>query len=137
MVDEVRRKHCKSVHLEEERGCERTRKQKGSPTPQSGTNPGEDWEVAPSPFTVEAEWAGCQRCSRMTAEKDGGDGEDSAGTSGKRRQMGGGDFTKVEAAKRGRQKLNEERVKIIEVNLVKWISVEHREEVHEKIHRKM
>ena len=31
MVDKVRRKLCKSVHLEEERGCERKRKQKGKP----------------------------------------------------------------------------------------------------------
>ena len=68
------------------------------------TNPGKDWEVAPSPFAVGAEWAWCQRCSRRTGEEDGGDEEDSAGTSGERTQIGGGDSTKVEAAKRRRQK---------------------------------
>ena len=43
------------------------------------------------------EMAMCQRCGG-TAEKDGGDGKDAAGSSGKRRQMGRGDSTKVEAA---------------------------------------
>ena len=56
MVEKVQRKHCKSFYFEEERGCERKGKQKGSPTPQSETDPGEDW-------------ATCQRCSRRTAEK--------------------------------------------------------------------
>ena len=47
-----------------------------------------------------AELTTCQCCSRRTAEKDGGDGEGAAGTSGERRQMGGGDSTKEETAKR-------------------------------------
>ena len=34
------------------------------------------------------QWAWCQRCSRMTAEKDGGDGKDAARSAGKSRQMG-------------------------------------------------
>ena len=60
-------------------------------------NGGEDWEVGLSPFAIGAELDLCQRCSSRTAEKDGGDGKDAAGSSGKRRQMGGGDSTKVEA----------------------------------------
>ena len=59
--------------------------------------------TCPSPFDSGAQLAMCQRCTRRTAEKEGGDGEDAAGTSGKRRQMGGGDSTKVEAAKRRTQ----------------------------------
>ena len=51
------------------------------------------WEVAFSPFATGAELAMCYCCSRRTAEKDGGDGEDAAGGAGKRRQMGGGDST--------------------------------------------
>ena len=75
----------------------------------------------------------CQRCSGRTAEKDGDDGKDAAaGSSGKREQMGEGDSTKVEAAKRRRQDRNEERGKISGVHFAKWISVEYREEVHEK-----
>ena len=35
----------------------------------SETDPGEDWEMAPSPLAIGAEWAICQRCSRRTAEK--------------------------------------------------------------------
>ena len=46
--------------------------------------------------------------------------------------MGGGNFTKVEAAKRSGQVQNEERGKAVEVHLAKWFSVEYREEVHEK-----
>ena len=42
----------------------------------------------------------CQCCSRRTAEKGASDGEEAAGSAGKRRQMGGGDSTKVEAPKR-------------------------------------
>ena len=38
--------------------------------------------------------------SRRTTEKDGGSDEDAAGSVGKRIQMGGGGFTKVETAKR-------------------------------------
>ena len=53
-----------------------------------------------SPFATGAELAVCQCCSRGTAEKDGGDGEDAAGSAGERRQMGGLDSTMVEAAKR-------------------------------------
>ena len=60
MVDKVRRKHCKSKEQE----CRKE-------APQSKTNPGEEREVAPSPFAGEAERARCQRCSKMTAEKDG------------------------------------------------------------------
>ena len=62
--------------------------------------PWEDWEVVPYLFAIGAEWALCQRCSRSTAEKDGGDGEDAARSSGKSRQMSGRDPTKVETAKR-------------------------------------
>ena len=39
--------------------------------------------------------------------------------------------------KRRRLDRHEDRGKIIEVHLAKWISVEHREEVHEKIQRKV
>ena len=67
---------------------------------QSETNLVEVWGVALSPFAFGAELAMCQRCGGRTTKKDGGDGKDAAGRSGKRRQMGGGDSTKVEAAKR-------------------------------------
>ena len=52
LVEKVQREDRKPLYDEEkrERVCERKRKQKGSPTSQSETNPGEDWEVAPSPF---------------------------------------------------------------------------------------
>ena len=69
-------------------------------TSQRETNLEEVWEVALSPFAFGAELAMCQRCGGRTTEKDGGDGKGAAGRSGKRRQMGGGDSTKVEAAKR-------------------------------------
>ena len=72
-------------------------------TSQSEANLVEVWKVALSPFAFGAELAVCQRCGGRTAEKDGGDGKDAAGISGKRRQMGGGDSTKVEAAERRRQ----------------------------------
>ena len=55
-------------------------------------------------LALRAELAVCQRCGGMTREKDGGDGKEQQGRSGKRRQMGGGDSTKVEAAKRRRLK---------------------------------
>ena len=51
--------------------------------------------------------------------------------------MGGGDSTKAETAKRRAQDQNEERGKAAEVHLAQWISVEYREEVHEKIQRKV
>ena len=51
--------------------------------------------------------------------------------------MGGGGSTKVEAAERRGQKQNEQRGKAAEVHLAKWISVEYREEVHEKVLRKV
>ena len=63
---------------------ERNRKQKGSPTPQNETNPGEDQEVAPSLFAIGSELAMCQCCHRTTAEKDGGDGKDAAGSASER-----------------------------------------------------
>ena len=48
--------------------------------------------------------------------------------------MDGGDSTKVEAAnKRNKMK----RGKAAEVHHAKQVSVEHREEVHEKVQRKM
>ena len=50
-VEKVQRKQCRSVYVEVGRRCERKRKQKGSPTSQSETDPGEDW-VAPSPFAI-------------------------------------------------------------------------------------
>ena len=51
-----------------------------------------------------SELALCQRCSGRIAEKDGDDGKNAAaGSSTKRKQMDGGDPTKVEAAKRRRQ----------------------------------
>ena len=58
-------------------------------------------------------------------------------SSSERGQMGGGNSTKVEAAKRRRQVQNEERGKAVEVHLAEWISVEYSEEVHEKIQRKV
>ena len=64
---------------------------------------GEVWEVALSLFSFGAELVMCQRCGGRTAEKDGGDCKDAAGSSGKRRQIGGGDSAKVEDAKRRRQ----------------------------------
>ena len=51
--------------------------------------------------------------------------------------MGGGDSTKVETAKRRRQNQNETRGKAAEVHLAARISVKHREEVQEKVQRKM
>ena len=39
----------------------------------------------------------------------------------------------MEAAKRRGQDQNEERGKAAEMHLTKWISVEYREEVHEKV----
>ena len=71
---------------------------------QSETNLVEVWEVALSPCAFGAELAMCQRCGGRTTEKDGGNGKDAAGRSGKRRQMGGGDSTKVQAATRRRLK---------------------------------
>ena len=59
-----------------------------------------------------------------------------AGKSSEREQTDGGEFTKVEASERRRQERNE-RGTAAEVHLSKWISVEYREEVHEKIQRKM
>ena len=59
-------------------------------------------------------------------QKRAGNGKDAAGTSGERRQMGVRDSTKVQAAKRRRRNLNEERGKITEVHFAKWISVKHR-----------
>ena len=58
--------------------------------------------MALSPCAFGAELALCQRCSRSAAVKDGDDGK-VAGSSSEREQMGGGDSTKVEAAKRRRQ----------------------------------
>ena len=55
-------------------------------TSQSETNLGEVWEVALSPFTFGTELAMCQRCGGRTAEKDGGDGKDAAGSSGKKKE---------------------------------------------------
>ena len=43
----------------------------------------------------------------------------------------------MEAAKRIEQNQNEERGKAAEMQLGKWISVEYREEVHEKVQRKV
>ena len=95
-------------------------------------------EVTLSPFATGAELAMIQCCSRMTAEKDGGDGEDAAGSASKRRRpMGGGYSTKVEVAKRGRQDWEEERGKSFEVRIAQWIGLRHREKVHEKIQRKV
>ena len=55
-----------------------------------GADPREDWVVA-------------LLSEGPCAEKEGGDGKGAARSSGKRRQMGGGDSTRVEAAKRRRQ----------------------------------
>ena len=60
-----------------------------------------------------------------------------SGSASVREQMGKGDFSKVEAAKRRGQVQNEERGTAVEVHLAKWISMEHREEVHEKVQREM
>ena len=43
--------------------------------------------------------------AKRTADKDGGNGEDAAGSAGNRRQMRRGDSTQVEAARRRRQGL--------------------------------
>ena len=48
-----------------------------------------------------------------------------AASSSEREQVGGGNSTKVEAGK------------AVEVHLANWVSMEFREEVHEKIQRKM
>ena len=58
-----------------------------------------------------------------------------AAISSERGQLGGGNSTKVEAAKRRRQ--DEERGKAVEVHLATWFSVVYREEVHEKVQRKV
>ena len=58
----------------------------------------------PSLLAIGAELAVCHSCSGRIAEKDGDDGKDAAGgSSNEREQMDGGDSTKVETAKRGRQ----------------------------------
>ena len=72
-------------------------------TSQSETNLGEGWKVDIYPFAFGSELALCQCCGGRIAEKDGDDRNDAAGSSGYRKQMGGGDSTKVEAAKRRRQ----------------------------------
>ena len=89
-----------------------------------------------SPFAAGAELAMCQCSSSRSEEKDVGDGEDAAGSVGKRRQMGGGDSTKVEAAKRRRLDWEEEGGKSCEVCTAQWIGLEHREKVFEKIKAK-
>ena len=68
------------------------------------------WEVALSPFAAGAELAMCQCCSRRTAEKDGGDDEDAAGSAGKRKQLehpkgGGTQKGKTGLRRRERQEL--------------------------------
>ena len=55
---------------------------------------------------------------------------------GKREQMGGGDSAKVEAAKRRRQDRNEE-AKVLRCTKLNGSAWEHREEIHEKIQRKV
>ena len=91
-----------------------------------------------SPCAVGAELAWCQRRSRSITGKNGDDGKvAAAGSPSEREQMGGEVSTKVEAAKRRGQVQNEEGGKAAQVHLAKWISVEYREEVHEKIQRKM
>ena len=68
----------------------------------------------------------CQRCSGRIAE-NGDDGKDAAaGSSGKREQIGGGDSTKVEGAKRKRQDRNEGRSESTKMHLAQRSSVEHR-----------
>ena len=59
--------------------------------------------MAPFPFTIRAELAMCQRCSRRATDKDGGMARMWQGSSGEREQMGGVEDTKVEAAKMRRQ----------------------------------
>ena len=48
-----------------------------------------------------------------------------------------GNFTKEEAAERGRQNKNEERSKKIEAHPAQWVDLECREKVHEKMLRQM
>ena len=58
----------------------------------------------------------CQCCSRTIAEKDGVNGKVAAAArSSEREQMGGGDSTKVEAAKRRGQDQHEERGNAAEI----------------------
>ena len=78
-------------------------RQKGRETPQSKECFGEVWKVALSLSDCGTELAVRERGSRWTTEKDGDSDEDAAGTASEGIQMDGGDFTKVEAAKRGRQ----------------------------------
>ena len=57
--------------------------------------------MALSPFAVGAESVVCQCYSGRIAEKDRDDGKDAAaGSSGEKEQIGGGDSTKDEAAKK-------------------------------------
>ena len=65
---------------------------------------GKFWGSLESGFSL-SELAKRERGSRRTTEKDGGGDEDATGSAGKRMQMGGGDSTKVEAAK-GKTELN-------------------------------
>ena len=51
--------------------------------------------------------------------------------------MDGGKFETVEEAKRRRQSGNEKRGKNAEMHLAEWVSMEHREEEHEKLHGKV
>ena len=90
--------------------------------------------MALSPFALGAELAMCQRCSGRTAEKDGDDGKDAAaGSSGKRERMG-----QQRSSQKGEDRTAmKKEAELTEVHLAQWISVEHREEVHEKKQRKV
>ena len=109
----MQRKDCKLSYSEEERRRERKEMQKDRQTSQN-----EVWKIALSLCAERAELATCQRRSRRIAEKDGDDGKVAAsGSSSEREQVGGGNSTKVEAAKRRGQVQNEERGNDFEVPL--------------------
>ena len=89
MVEKVQSVHHESVYFEDEERQKGKRKSKKGETPRSETNLGKVWEVAFSPFAAGVEWAMCcQCCSRRTAEKDGGDDEDTVGSAGKQKADG-------------------------------------------------
>ena len=79
---------------------EKARRRRDRQTSQSETSLGEICKMAHSPFAFGAELALCQRCTGKIAEKDGDDGKHAAGSSSEREQTGGGDSTKVVAARR-------------------------------------
>ena len=101
LVEEVQRKDGTSPCGREERRGERKGRPKDGQASKSETSLGKVWKMALSLNAVGAELVVCQRCSGRIAEKNGDDGKNAAARSpSERKQMGGGDPAKMEAAKR-------------------------------------